>query len=102
MLLLLTPLAWSPLQASIDTLRVMIDDGNDVPAAFRATTKKLQDVGSVGIRLDNTWIYKSKIQKWVVRKLPVPSANLEASNLDYRYGRIQLLKTYNCYEVIIL
>ena len=34
--------------------------------------------------------------------LPVPSANLEASNLDYRYGRIQLLKTYNCYEVIIL
>ena len=55
MLLLLTPLAWSPLQASFDTLRVMIEDGNDVPAAFRATTKKLQDVGSVGIRLDNTW-----------------------------------------------
>ena len=64
-MLLLTPLAWSPLQASFDTLRVMIDDGNDVPAAFRATTKKLEDVGSVGIRLDNTWIYKSKIQKWV-------------------------------------
>ena len=64
-MLFLTPLAWSPLQASFDTLRVMIDDGNDVPAAFRATTKKLQDVGSVGIRVDNTWIYKSKIQKWV-------------------------------------
>ena len=67
MLLLLTPLAWSPLQASLDTLRVMIEDGNDVPAAFRATTKKLEDVGSVGVRVDNTWIYKSKIQKWVSR-----------------------------------
>ena len=66
-MLFLTPLAWSPLQASFDTLRVMIDDGNDVPAAFRATTKKLEDVGSVGVRVDNTWIYKSKIQKWVSR-----------------------------------
>ena len=40
---ILTPLAWSPLQASLETLRLTIDEGKDVPAAFRATTKKLRE-----------------------------------------------------------
>ena len=38
---LLTPLAWSPLQASVETLRVMMEEGREVPWELRATTKKL-------------------------------------------------------------
>ena len=71
----------------------MIDEGKDVPAAFRATTKKLKiEFFSSFNSFIFGKIYKMREQVLQKKEIPVFSANFKAGYLDHRHRGVQLLK----------